>query len=196
MKVRAVTATAKASWLSTTPSKSSVRHRRHPLAAETGRLSTPWTLGDGESWGVLWIVYTLYIHIHYVNIYQRVFWYILVFTWAPGFWLLMDVRALNMQVSWFVSHRLMTIPDFSMSLVTWCIFHLGFLLCLLACGNRKAFNKSSSFTRRSTAMLFLCLFGIGCSKQAKDMYAFAAWNLYLDFPNFFIYLLQLFGDRR
>lgn len=29
-----------------------------------------------------------------------------------------------------------------------------------------------------------------------DMYAFAAWNLYLDFLNFFIYLLQLFGDRR
>jgi len=29
-----------------------------------------------------------------------------------------------------------------------------------------------------------------------DMYAFAAWNLYLDFINFFLYMLQLFGDRR
>ena len=29
-----------------------------------------------------------------------------------------------------------------------------------------------------------------------DMYAFAAWNLYLDFLNFFLYLLQLFGERR
>lgn len=29
-----------------------------------------------------------------------------------------------------------------------------------------------------------------------DMYALAAWNLYLDFLNFFIYLLQLFGERR
>ena len=29
-----------------------------------------------------------------------------------------------------------------------------------------------------------------------DMYAFAAWNLYLDFLNFFIYMLQLFGDRQ
>jgi len=29
-----------------------------------------------------------------------------------------------------------------------------------------------------------------------DMYAFAAWNLYLDFLNFFIYMLQLFGERR
>mmetsp|Transcript_134397 Transcript_134397/g.417690 ORF Transcript_134397/g.417690 Transcript_134397/m.417690 type:complete len:343 (-) Transcript_134397:184-1212(-) len=29
-----------------------------------------------------------------------------------------------------------------------------------------------------------------------DMYAFAAWNLYLDFINFFLYLLQLFGSRR
>eukprot|EP00438_Fugacium_kawagutii_P006011 Skav200023 [mRNA] locus=scaffold2535:259678:272922:- [translate_table: standard] len=29
-----------------------------------------------------------------------------------------------------------------------------------------------------------------------DMYAFAAWNLYLDFLNFFLYLLQLAGERR
>ena len=29
-----------------------------------------------------------------------------------------------------------------------------------------------------------------------DMYAFAAWNLYLDFLNFFLYMLQLFGERR
>lgn len=29
-----------------------------------------------------------------------------------------------------------------------------------------------------------------------DMYAFAAWNLYLDFLQFFLYLLQLFGERR
>jgi len=29
-----------------------------------------------------------------------------------------------------------------------------------------------------------------------DLYAFAAFQLYLDFINFFIYMLQLFGDRR
>merc|ERR1712194_708160 len=29
-----------------------------------------------------------------------------------------------------------------------------------------------------------------------DMYAFAAWNLYLDFINFFLYMLQLFGERK
>jgi len=29
-----------------------------------------------------------------------------------------------------------------------------------------------------------------------DMYAFAAWNLYMDFLNFFLYMLQLFGERR
>lgn len=29
-----------------------------------------------------------------------------------------------------------------------------------------------------------------------DMYAFAAWNLYLDFINFFLYMLQLLGDRK
>merc|ERR1712217_651264 len=29
-----------------------------------------------------------------------------------------------------------------------------------------------------------------------DMYAFAAWNLYLDFINFFLYMLQFFGDRK
>lgn len=29
-----------------------------------------------------------------------------------------------------------------------------------------------------------------------DMYAFAAYQLYLDFVNMFLYLLQLFGDRR
>ena len=29
-----------------------------------------------------------------------------------------------------------------------------------------------------------------------DMYAFAAWNLYLDFLNFFLYMLQLLGERR
>lgn len=39
----------------------------------------------------------------------------------------------------------------------------------------------------------------GGSRQVEytiDMYALAAWNLYLDFINFFIYLLQLFGARR
>jgi protein lifeguard len=39
----------------------------------------------------------------------------------------------------------------------------------------------------------------GGSRQMEysiDMYAFAAWNLYLDFLNFFLYLLQLFGSRR
>ncbi|CAJ1369225.1 unnamed protein product [Effrenium voratum] len=29
-----------------------------------------------------------------------------------------------------------------------------------------------------------------------DMYAFAAWSLYLDFLNFFLYMLQLLGERR
>jgi len=29
-----------------------------------------------------------------------------------------------------------------------------------------------------------------------DMYAFAAYNLYLDYINFLIYMLQLFGERR
>lgn len=29
-----------------------------------------------------------------------------------------------------------------------------------------------------------------------DMYAFAAYQLYLDFVNLFLYLLRLFGERR
>lgn len=32
-------------------------------------------------------------------------------------------------------------------------------------------------------------------EYSLDMYAFAAWNLYLDFINFFVYMLQLLGDR-
>ena len=32
--------------------------------------------------------------------------------------------------------------------------------------------------------------------NSRSRYALAAWNLYLDFLNFFIYLLQLFGERR
>jgi len=29
-----------------------------------------------------------------------------------------------------------------------------------------------------------------------DMYAFAAYQLYLDFINFFLYMLRLLGERR
>jgi hypothetical protein len=39
----------------------------------------------------------------------------------------------------------------------------------------------------------------GGSRQFEysiDMYAFAAYNLYLDFVNFFLFLLQLFGERK
>lgn len=38
--------------------------------------------------------------------------------------------------------------------------------------------------------------GVRAVEYSVDMYAFAAWNLYLDFINFFLYLLQLFGDRK
>jgi len=42
------------------------------------------------------------------------------------------------------------------------------------------------------------LFGGGqrAIEYTVDMYAFASWNLYLDFINFFLYMLQLFGDRK
>lgn len=46
------------------------------------------------------------------------------------------------------------------------------------------------------------IFGSQCSSGARkyeytiDMYAFAAFELYLDFVNFFLYMLRFMGERR
>ena len=62
--------------------------------------------------------------------------------------------------------------------------HVSIELCIAAC----------------TIFYFFCQFRGGSHLlllfSAESWYAVAAWNLYLDFLNFFIYLLMLFGERR
>eukprot|EP00928_Gymnodinium_smaydae_P037646 TRINITY_DN2609_c1_g1_i1.p1 TRINITY_DN2609_c1_g1~~TRINITY_DN2609_c1_g1_i1.p1 ORF type:complete len:326 (+),score=71.65 TRINITY_DN2609_c1_g1_i1:71-1048(+) len=89
---------------------------------------------------------------------------------------------------------------------------LGFVMMLLVASFFPGSKLLTKFVGAAGAMVFGCIivydtqliFGsasgsVGGGKRnfeyAIDMYAFAAWNLYLDFINFFIYMLELLGNR-
>jgi len=110
-------------------------------------------------------------------------------------------------------YAVMTKADFTGYGAYIMVMILGLLMLLLVAGFFPGSKILHKVIGAAGAMLFGFLivydtqqiFGSGSSafgggsrelEYSIDMYAFAAWNLYLDFINFFIYLLQLLGGRR